>query len=83
MGQVWDSWCTDSLVSLEDVSVETEISKPDEATLKTVICWLSVIDASTHAHHERTAHHNQRAGDVPLVATVRVAEVEFVQLSVH
>ena len=45
MGQVCDRLYDDSFVSLEDDSVEIDMSKPEEATSKIVIWLLSVIEA--------------------------------------
>ena len=45
MGQVCDRLYDDSFVSLEDDSVEIDMSKPEEATSKIVTWLLSVIEA--------------------------------------
>ena len=46
MDQVCDRLYDDSFVSLEDDSVEIEMSKPEEATSKIVTWLLSAIEAA-------------------------------------
>ena len=61
MGQVYDRLYDDSFVSLEDDSVEIDMSKPEEATSKIVMWLLSVIEAVARQREDALSADEQGA----------------------